>query len=1274
MSSIEVENERMLLHAACADSYHDFSHPPKGYSNTFSPTTNEIVGKPGLPEVRAGLPTEIKAPLSRIPANQYNRDILHKENELLQELFQGDPIGNYQVPSPMNMDDSFVRRVCEEISKINTGGEHKITRPFNTLEGSQTYTIKLLQSADGKTNINEIQSVQAATSGKHKGREFRPSKIKVSDLFKFFNSNDINLLFDACSMNITTLFKNALPDTSSKVLNINWLINREFLNDPATKPTNSDPHHELKAPAQIFFRYMIESEKNTITYPRYDPKNKANDALQRNKFFSNLDFKLGPITKKNLNGDPATRLEVFQDGNKNIYISDEPAVSNQIGMCCASIWNSILSEQKEKRIIVSSHYQRKRSGDWFQALSCLDTGRLYYDRNKANALPENLKNKNIILVTHDRILLWYAITIGIDVLFAGGKGVEEEDDEEEEEGEQSSGSLYLMYFANNKRTLSKEAINQANFTLADKLLTESDQLISDVDIFNHRLSVIGLQREQKINNKFDEIILTIGDSTKVTPAMLDKSLGKIKDLFKAYLQYCALDYTPVDLTNFRAVLQKYKSLVKDNTENRVSACQLFISSFYTLRRQMDTVSTVEAIETSDNFANSSLIFKENLPIIYDFAELQRPSSSGESIRKTQKLLLIQLATHLVSTIPVPLLQKLKTQIDGPTNSIKDIINLKREKNPRAPLFEETNLFIIYQTILNKISESPVMAPVKEFLTLAVENIILEDSEIPGTMPEIPEDSLIEESELPPYNEATAKQKFAAAQAKILAKRKGPVTAVEINQELITPADFSQELMNSTNANKRSRYGRAKANAETLKATLDALKSKHDTDMRTFFDNKDEFIRLQKKGVARTSSEKVRYTELLRVRDIANGVNETDISNIELAEERYNAALIEVEKQKPVVFVPLPAPERSKRLNIRELFTIGPTLRSWANTALSFFGITSDVIAAYLDYDENNNMNGNSNANVNENVNLNENVNANENANENVNENVNENANVNENNNTPSKSQLPLQVVTRGKAVALAPPAATVMARRRGGAADLDFWAYLLFVSYINELINALNGFETNDNLDYKYFDGLARLVISHLTLNNDKPDYKNIIQFLYHDIPNGLWRTRGDFEDKTATAGYHISLKAVDIMVGAVPNFGYSVNLYEQTTLQYDSLIKICKPMSFRDRQGYIVSELRRLVPMVQTSNEARDFSKLNLDLYKYYNTNPQELKKYIDENHLTEPEVASYFKGLAGVRHLINKPERNVNMNTRKVVYATSGGKRSMKRKKRRTHKSKST
>ena len=1184
--ALSKESERLLLHAACADSYHDFSHPPKQFGNTFNPTREHVSGKPGLWDVRLGLPTDLNIPLSRNSANQYNPNVLHKENQMLQELFKGaEPIGadfdtQYKVPNPLDEDKKFVKRLCVAIaSSPSIDGEKKVKRNFNTLLGAESYTIKLLSDSTGNTNVNEIQSLQAATSGKHAGREFRPSQIKVSDLFRLFKSNEVNLVFDACSMNVTSLFKNAQPDTANKqAITVNWLINREFLNDPATKPMNDDPKIAIFAKDQMKFNFLVEADPSPITYIRYE-SGSTSDVLQRNKFFSLLDFKLGPVSIKDNKSNPSTRLEIFQGNNTNGYFSDSPNIHNQIGECCKQIWDAMTGSD---HIATSAHYQRKRSGDWLQALSCLDTGRLYYDRTDVNRTSKALTNKNIVLVTHDRILLWYALMQGLDVLFAGGKGLEEADGEDEdaesdEDADSPSSSksgpkLYLMYFSNDKRQLSKDAIDAANFASAEAIIPKMEQLVQDVGVFNKNLDEIMQERAKNLEIKFDGVI----NSKKV----------KIIDLLKEFIRYSALDYTPADLKEILAVKARLEGLLKNKSvfvakkgtgdtadyNKLLSTSLLFISLFNNLRLRMDTLSSKDAIKTSDNFARDSAVFNDsNLPILSEpFIKTSARRETPESIQrnKNEQSAIVRLAALITGSIDTDKLRQLREYLDGtvwnantgvyvPTvfeegvvGCVHRLVEAELVKKGSSAKLSDTNLYIISSAIFSKLNDVALVKPAQALLNTAIEEIVKDNVEPVLETVVVPNPELV-------FDQATFDKREKARLAG-------------------TKSD--EEKVDIVNTVAQQNYERAVALADAAKLALDNATAT--LEQKTFEFNIDDLTKLQKKSKARrTPAEKSKIEQLIELRTAIELLSE----EIKLKDEDYNSKLVAAENLKPSMFVPVvPKPKRSIRLRITNFFSVGPTLRSWADKAMRFFKFGGG-----------------------------------------------------------------------------------------GGvkADDKNFWAKILYVSYLNELITAMNGFDTENNLDYKYFEGLSRLVISHLdVVGKQNIDYKKVIQFLYNEIPTGKWSERGDYATFTAVAGSCISLKAIDKMDGSVPDFGYKTELFEQTAARYETYVKICKGLPFIERQRLLVSRLAKhidlstFVPAAPVV-EQRNFSKMPLDFFEGINKlSPNDYNKLVAKSNLSPVEMNSFMKAYRAALPKLNKPVIQ-NVNRRQTVNARFfGGKETRK------------
>jgi hypothetical protein len=117
------------------------------------------------------------------------------------------------------------------------------------------------------------------------------------------------------------------------------------------------------------------------------------------------------------------------------------------------------------------------------------------------------------------------------------------------------------------------------------------------------------------------------------------------------------------------------------------------------------------------------------------------------------------------------------------------------------------------------------------------------------------------------------------------------------------------------------------------------------------------------------------------------------------------------------------------------------------------------------------------------------------------------------------------------------------------------------------VLSALNGFETAENLDYQYYDGLSRLVIAYVQSVEDKRDFKPMAQFLYNTIPTCEWKSRGNFGFYTSYVAHCTSLNAVGLIEGDLPDFGYSANLTETTVKNYEIITEMMRGKTFSDRQ-----------------------------------------------------------------------------------------------------------
>jgi hypothetical protein len=230
----------------------------------------------------------------------------------------------------------------------------------------QTYDAKLLHQ-DDITYLNDMN-------------------LKENNIIEFLGSKDVYLLIDAANIKILKI----LQEIKKKTLNVNQIINREVINDSASKSLDK---------LETINQYIDET-KGDIVY------SSKNHEYNRDKFFSKYDLILGPIEGK----DKKLRTHFQIKDNHEILFETLDSDDNNKTKCKNAFTENIYSEWP---II----YQRKRSGDWLQALSCLDKSRIYKDEKGEKNIRED-----IILVTCDLVLLYYAIIMGVNILFTTDSG------------------------------------------------------------------------------------------------------------------------------------------------------------------------------------------------------------------------------------------------------------------------------------------------------------------------------------------------------------------------------------------------------------------------------------------------------------------------------------------------------------------------------------------------------------------------------------------------------------------------------------------------------------------------------------------------------------------------------------------------------------------------------------------------------------------------------------------------------------------------------------
>lgn len=204
----------------------------------------------------------------------------------------------------------------------------------------------------------------------------------------------------------------------------------EVINDPAPKPSvhnvelfNPD---SINTGAGITLKSYTQTSVESCIYSSY---NDADDNINNN-FFSTLDFTLSPIQQiyEKKTSRLVTNLNIKQFGQKPININDSK--SGNSNTTVFSMIESIIKKfgpnvNKQLDFDFNVNCQRKRGGDWWQALCCHDI----YNRTFTEILPVLGTEANgraniafnrqipVYFVTHDKIACAYALMMGCNVVF-----------------------------------------------------------------------------------------------------------------------------------------------------------------------------------------------------------------------------------------------------------------------------------------------------------------------------------------------------------------------------------------------------------------------------------------------------------------------------------------------------------------------------------------------------------------------------------------------------------------------------------------------------------------------------------------------------------------------------------------------------------------------------------------------------------------------------------------------------------------------------------------
>lgn len=627
----------LLRHGACADAYHDFGHSNLGFN------TSRDKSKPGLYHVAAGIPNAEEKPYGKGHQGGTPDDKLKDEDAIMKMMFPDfEDMGRFVLA---------IRSACGTEHNCKIGVEKRI----GTIKGSVNYKVKTLFKEVKGAFVSDVKLIY--------------NKLTDLDYSNFFEvQGDINLLFDAGNIDIITLLKNASREKVKKdnfpTLHIRRIVNRELINDPAPK-TYSEATTHVDQNAKIDFGIMFDVFKEPVCYPKFSGTFDNEDPYQRDKFFSLLDFTLGKL-KTNNGALPLIEVEIKQQDGKRIYENNDPHTNNRIASCAARIMKLLKGDATKDHITASAHYQCKRSGDWLQAISCLDTKRIYSDNINLSGAGTPLNGKKIILVTHDRILLWYGLFMGLDVLFTYRVGAEsgaEEDSGSESEEDLSRGSeKVLLYFCNPANNNSPDELMEINIDSAVTNYSNIALLRSIVANYNTAVTQIKTQRTEEIGRLYNII------HDKGTPKK--KRNEYLALLLQEYIRFTSIDYELITLTSleslataFNTVNQRAAATLAEKSNAALAFSTLYdsyLAKFSTLRITTERATPVnEILPKIESFYDSykSDLFFVNTPVLYTPAPRSEPRANAASPLTP----VIKLALFLKEKLPADVLSTLIAQ-------------------------------------------------------------------------------------------------------------------------------------------------------------------------------------------------------------------------------------------------------------------------------------------------------------------------------------------------------------------------------------------------------------------------------------------------------------------------------------------------------------------------------------------------------------------------------------------------------------------------------------
>lgn len=238
----------------------------------------------------------------------------------------------------------------------------------------------------------------------------------VSCLTAVTGTQNIVIMWDAGSCEISQIGgvfdHRVIPGFNEKLTyNVFFINSKENLSDPAPKPT-IDTLKSSNPNVNIYFLEEFDPSAPTI-YPIWP----GNEVDQNAHAFSGYKLVTTRGQGKQVSGT------LFTPEGVAFNVEDIKESSKVANAVTNAVLANLLGRSPEEQM---SHFFLKRAGDWCQALCLLDRSREYRvsPTPPSKDFPEKMtladlesKNASIVLITNDRVLLSYGVTLGLNVVF-----------------------------------------------------------------------------------------------------------------------------------------------------------------------------------------------------------------------------------------------------------------------------------------------------------------------------------------------------------------------------------------------------------------------------------------------------------------------------------------------------------------------------------------------------------------------------------------------------------------------------------------------------------------------------------------------------------------------------------------------------------------------------------------------------------------------------------------------------------------------------------------